>query len=444
MNPELVKSQRAEFLKEITFKLIDHEPFLVVKFNDGEWNAMVGKSGTNCDNHTYSIDLKVDLLEAYKNLKEVAYISDYIVNFCAFPTHAELANKIGYPQKHFINFALLHDLPYAGQVESLTPELYDFFEALRVDTRHKIFVGPKRIASGVNEFLDVDLFLAVPLLNAYDKVHETLELLLEHSKEDSVVMMSCGFMSCILSHYLHTSRPDVTIIDLGSSIDPVVFGKTRKSQYDRKTLQEFYSKAGIVWPPMEHYYDEIPGWFNYSDLYSDMVKRFPSGHFVEIGAWMGKSASYMGVEIVNSGKDIKFDVIDHFRGSKEEVNTNHKAAKIHNLKGLCVNNLRPFWSTKHNTDPYTRLDNMLKVVVSDSVGASQRYENGSLDFVFIDGGHSYKEVKADIQAWLPKVKKGGVLAGHDYSKSFPGVVQAVRELLPGHKQVSKNCWMIEP
>lgn len=52
-------------------------------------------------------------------------------------------------------------------------------------------------------------------------------------------------------------------------------------------------------------------WFSYANLYSEMVNRFPSGsHFFEIGSWKGKSSAYMAVEIVNSGKDIKFDCID--------------------------------------------------------------------------------------------------------------------------------------
>jgi hypothetical protein len=37
-----------------------------------------------------------------------------------------------------------------------------------------------------------------------------------------------------------------------------------------------------------------------------------------------------------------------------------------------------------------------------------------LDFCFIDENHSYKSVREDVLMWLPKIKKGGILAGHDY------------------------------
>lgn len=51
-----------------------------------------------------------------------------------------------------------------------------------------------------------------------------------------------------------------------------------------------------------------------------------------------------------------------------------------------------------------------------------------LDLVFIDGNHSYEYVKEDLSLWAPKVRKGGIIAGHDYNERlFPDVVRAVRE-----------------
>jgi hypothetical protein len=51
----------------------------------------------------------------------------------------------------------------------------------------------------------------------------------------------------------------------------------------------------------------------------------------------------------------------------------------------------------------------------------------NLDFVYIDGNHEYDYVKGDILNYWPIVKEGGILAGHDYTRSFPGVVEAVDE-----------------
>ena len=49
------------------------------------------------------------------------------------------------------------------------------------------------------------------------------------------------------------------------------------------------------------------------------------------------------------------------------------------------------------------------------------------DYVYIDACHSHPYVEQDIQAWFPLVKPGGVIAGHDYHRNFPDVIEAVNE-----------------
>lgn len=60
-------------------------------------------------------------------------------------------------------------------------------------------------------------------------------------------------------------------------------------------------------------------------------------------------------------------------------------------------------------------------------GDSQFYAKFSfpVDMVYVDGCHSYRAVAADIDAWWPHVKPGGIIAGHDYDPYWPGVVKAV-------------------
>ncbi len=59
---------------------------------------------------------------------------------------------------------------------------------------------------------------------------------------------------------------------------------------------------------------------------------------------------------------------------------------------------------------------------------SEEFANESLDFVYIDALHDYDSVKSDMEAWFPKIKQGGILAGHDYSlQDWPGIFTAVEE-----------------
>lgn len=57
--------------------------------------------------------------------------------------------------------------------------------------------------------------------------------------------------------------------------------------------------------------------------------------------------------------------------------------------------------------------------------ASHSVPDGEFDFVFIDADHSERSVTEDIFDWKPKVRAGGWLGGHDYSRKFPGVIKAV-------------------
>jgi len=58
------------------------------------------------------------------------------------------------------------------------------------------------------------------------------------------------------------------------------------------------------------------------------------------------------------------------------------------------------------------------------------FETCPLDMVYIDAGHSYLDVNEDLRAWYPRVRQGGVVAGHDYGHpNWPGVKQAVDEFV---------------
>jgi hypothetical protein len=73
------------------------------------------------------------------------------------------------------------------------------------------------------------------------------------------------------------------------------------------------------------------------------------------------------------------------------------------------------------------------IIRDKTLNAVTHFADHSLDLVFIDADHSYAGCKADIQAWLPKIKPGGWLSGHDYeneTRDFKfGVTQAVNEYI---------------
>jgi hypothetical protein len=81
------------------------------------------------------------------------------------------------------------------------------------------------------------------------------------------------------------------------------------------------------------------------------------------------------------------------------------------------------------------------LIISDSIAAARLFSEASLDWVHLDARHDYASVKADLEAWLPKIKPGGWLSGDDYDEQkWPDVVKAVGELLPHAGLWSKQQW----
>ena len=79
------------------------------------------------------------------------------------------------------------------------------------------------------------------------------------------------------------------------------------------------------------------------------------------------------------------------------------------------------------------------IIQGESVEVAKTFKDKFFDFVYIDANHTYKNVKEDILAWLPKVKDGGILGGHDYN--WGGVRRAVDELLPNASKEEGDWWI---
>ena len=198
---------------------------------------------------------------------------------------------------------------------------------------------------------------------------------------------------------------------------------------------------------LAHYYENIPGWFDFDDLYRRAVKtctrNVGASTFVEVGTFLGRSLAYLGVEIVNSKKPIKLVSVDH-----SEI-LELPPAFFENLDAAAKNMFKKCepWEGFHVQEIIRR--NMRKCVLAglqhesmwtDSTRAAYAFEPGSVDFVFLDAAHDYDGIKSEIQAWLPRLRKRGVIAGHDHTALFPGVKQAVDELLPGAEIVRSSFW----
>ncbi len=132
---------------------------------------------------------------------------------------------------------------------------------------------------------------------------------------------------------------------------------------------------------------------------------------VELGCWLGRSSSYVarlcearGAELICvdrwAGSSDRFDAGYRELLARREVEAEFRA----HMAALGVN-------------PTIRRE--------DSLLAARSVARGSVDLVFLDGSHDREAVAADIAAWRPTQRAGGVLAGHDFDARHPGVIAAV-------------------
>lgn len=145
----------------------------------------------------------------------------------------------------------------------------------------------------------------------------------------------------------------------------------------------------------------------------------PGGVMAEIGVWRGGTCS----RILATRPDAFMHLVDAWEaplpGSSFALSGAEQAAlpqrAYDEVFARCMRRLEPFRPR-------------FKVHAMQSSDAALAIGSGTLDLVFIDADHSYLGVFSDIESWLPKVKPGGWIGGHDYQHPrYPGVACAVEE-----------------
>jgi predicted O-methyltransferase YrrM len=181
---------------------------------------------------------------------------------------------------------------------------------------------------------------------------------------------------------------------------------------------------------MEHFYQNIDGWFTFPNLYTEFVNTMKNGaRIAEIGVWKGRSLCYLGVLIKNSGKDITAYAIDTWKKMETEDYHNDLQFEDDALYSEFLKTIEP-------------INDVVIPIRKTSLDACKTFPNSHFDVVFIDACHDYTCIKNDILNWLPKVKAGGIIAGHDIV--FPGVSQAVNETFTLDKiNTQEMSWWVQ-
>jgi predicted O-methyltransferase YrrM len=163
-------------------------------------------------------------------------------------------------------------------------------------------------------------------------------------------------------------------------------------------------------------YFNIPGWFNYSETYDMIVDQIPdNGKIVEIGSFLGRSTHYLATSLMNANKEqVKIYCVDTFEGSSEHVSLKLPKDFLYMFK----ENLKFFIGREMVIPVQGR---------SDSQQVLDKFDDGSIDYIMVDGAHEHEPVLDDIENWWPKLKPEGVMFGDDFQ--LESVSQAVRQMM---------------
>ncbi len=181
-------------------------------------------------------------------------------------------------------------------------------------------------------------------------------------------------------------------------------------------------------------WQQVGGFFNYPHVYDEAILRAKDGDtIVEVGSWLGQSMAYHAQNLT-ARKQWKgrLVAVDTFRG---ETNQPAHYSEVEKLGG----SVRPAFEQNMKD---CGVAEMIEVIEGDSALSSDHFTDGECSFVFIDAAHDTESVVRDILAWLPKMKPGGVIAGHDYQAE--SVYRAVYECLAAvGYYVSGPCWLMQ-
>jgi Methyltransferase domain len=209
------------------------------------------------------------------------------------------------------------------------------------------------------------------------------------------------------------------------------------SSHHYDTLKSVFGESLLHRCGIRRYWHDIDGWFNWRSAQEEAVNCFPEGsRFIEVGTFLGRSLCSLAEVVERSGKQITVIGVDTCLGSGPEGwrRKDYHSDAIKRGGGT-------FAGALHKNVVDCGYGEKILLIISDSVSASALFTNASLEWVHLDARHDYESVKADIQAWLPKLKSGGWLSGDDYDEhKWPEVVKAVEELLPGAELWSKQQW----
>lgn len=170
------------------------------------------------------------------------------------------------------------------------------------------------------------------------------------------------------------------------------------------------------------------------EILVDLLKDRPHVIGAEIGVFEGDTTAHLLAHLPGINVLTCVDPFVHYPAQTVTLNPNK--AKFHDADFDKV-----MLTFIRKVEPWRQKVRLMRLF---SKGAVHRVDDASLDWAFIDGNHAYEYVRDDITMWLPKIKPGGLLTGHDWNvkgsqRNF-GVNRAVKEAFGDDFGFTRHVW----
>ena len=225
---DLVQHRLKYYIDRINYK----EPFALSRYGDGEFAAMFGMSGHNCDGHEYYPEMGEELRQTIEQPKDHDY--EYGIVRIAYKVFGEnrvmdwINQNAGDADITLADGTVMVDASRMGR-------LYPLIECLR--EKRILYVGPSHLnEDSMDSVFEIETFISVLPINSYDYVDQTEEIIrtvCTLEREFDLIGFSAGPTTEILMWRLWDSMvPRITMIDFGSLWDGFVGVQSRKYHRD--------------------------------------------------------------------------------------------------------------------------------------------------------------------------------------------------------------------
>lgn len=182
-------------------------------------------------------------------------------------------------------------------------------------------------------------------------------------------------------------------------------------------------------PPSADLPLDLQGWAGTDPLLLQAIDAVRPGLGVEVGSWKGQSAVFMAEHRRARGYDSAILCIDTWLGSIEHL----AREDLRPLLGL--RHGRPTLYEQFHANVRARgLETWITPLPQTSQTAARYLAMRSVraDLVYLDGSHEYEDVLADLEAYWPLLRPGGLLVGDDFIPMFEGVRRACTRFAARH------------